>query len=253
MDRDGRHAWFQCLAGASGDMLLGALIDAGAPLEDLQRAIDAVGTERVLVSASQVSRHGLSATKVDVKVGRTAVVRTWGNVRALLENAELPEAVRARAIDAFARLARAEAAVRRTSPDQVHFREAGALGAIAHVVGVCAALSALGVVRSACSPVALGQGMVRGEHGLTPVPAPSVVVVLSEAGAPVYSGDVPQELCTPTGAALLAAVVTSWGGLPPMRVRASGLGAGSRDLSELPNLVRVVLGDPAPLAPDRFE
>jgi uncharacterized protein (TIGR00299 family) protein len=247
MSREGLHAWFQCLAGASGDMLLGALVDAGAPLEELQRAIDAVGTERVLMSAGQVSRHGLAATKIEIKVGRTAVVRTWGNVRALLEDADLPEDVRARAIDAFARLARAEAQMRRTSPDQVHFREAGALGVIAHVVGVSAALAALNVARVSCSSVALGQGMVRGEHGLTPVPAPAVVAVLSEAGAPVYSGDVMHELCTPTGAALLAAMVTEWGGLPPMRLRASGLGAGSRDFAELPNVVRVVLGEPAPL------
>jgi len=245
MNPEGVHVWFQCLAGASGDMLLGALVDAGAPIEDIQEAIDAIGTERVLISAAQVSRHGLAATKIEVKVERTPVVRTWGNVRALLDAADLPAAVRARAVDVFARLAAAEGQVRRTAADQVRFREAGALGVIAHVVGVSAALSTLSVVRTYCSPVALGQGMVRGEHGLTPVPAPSVVAMLSDVGAPVYSGDVPYELCTPTGAALLASVVSEWGGLPPMVVRASGTGAGSRDLAELPNVVRVVLGQPA--------
>lgn len=237
-------AWFQCHAGASGDMFLGALVDAGAPLSEIQAAVDAVGTEPILLSEEQVTRHGLAATRVQVKVARTTVVRTWGNVRRLLEQAELPEPVRTRALDVFARLARAEAAAHRVSPEQVHFHEVGALDALADVVGTCAALHALGVTDATGSPVAVGTGMVRSEHGLLPVPVPAVVEILREAGAPTYSGDAPYEMCTPTGAAVLAATVRSWGAMPALRITGSGSGAGSRDLDEVPNVLRVVLGDP---------
>jgi uncharacterized protein (TIGR00299 family) protein len=239
-----RDAWFQCLAGASGDMMLGALVDAGAPLETAQQAVDALGVEPVLLSTEQVTRHGLGATKVNVKVARSTVVRTWGNIRPILTDADLPEPVRARALDVFARLARAEAAAHRTPPDSVHFHEVGGLDALAHVIGTCAALYALGISRATGSPVAVGSGMTRGEHGLMPVPAPTVISLLSDVGAPVYSGQATYELCTPTGAALLAATCQDWGDLPPMRVTATGLGAGGRDLDEVPNVLRVVLGKP---------
>ena len=152
--------------------------------------------------------------------------------------------MRGRALDVFARLARAEAAAHRVSPEQVHFHEVGALDAIADVVGSCAGLHALGVERAVASAVAVGSGMVRSEHGLLPVPAPAVLSVLAEADAPIHAGPIALEMCTPTGAALLAATVTAWGGLPPMRVRASGAGAGTRDHDEVPNVLRLVLGEP---------
>ncbi|MFI5101468.1 MAG: nickel pincer cofactor biosynthesis protein LarC [Actinomycetes bacterium] len=174
------------------------------------------------------------------------VVRTWANLRGLLEDADLAEPVRRLALDVFARLARAEAAAHRTSPEQVHFHEVGALDAVADVVGVAAALHALGVRDAAASPVALGQGMVRAAHGLLPIPAPAVVALLSEVGAPVHSGDEPYELCTPTGAALLAATVTRWGGLPAGHIVGSGTGAGSRELDSRPNVLRVLLVEPGP-------
>jgi pyridinium-3,5-bisthiocarboxylic acid mononucleotide nickel chelatase len=153
--------------------------------------------------------------------------------------------VRSRALDVFGRLASAEAAAHRTSADQVHFHEVGALDAVADVVGVCAALHALAVTQASCSAVALGHGMVRSAHGLLPVPGPAVVALLSEVGAPVYSGDEPYELCTPTGAALLAATVTRWGGLPAGRIVSSGHGLGSRELDRLPNVLRVLLLEPS--------
>ncbi|MGH3326726.1 MAG: nickel pincer cofactor biosynthesis protein LarC [Streptomycetales bacterium] len=236
--------WFQCFAGASGDMVLGALVDAGAPLDTVQAAVDAIGVEPITLTAREVTRHGLAATKIDVRVDRSTVVRTWGNVRRILGTADLPQPVRDRALDVFARLARAEATAHRTSPDQVHFHEVGGLDALADIVGSCAALHALGVTDAVGSAVALGSGMARSEHGLIPVPAPAVVALFSEVGAPTYSGDAPYELCTPTGAALLAATCRTWGGLPPVRITASGLGAGTRELAELPNVLRVVVGEP---------
>ena len=238
-------AWFGCEAGASGDMFLGALVDAGAPLDVMQSAVDAIGVEHVGLRAREVTRAGLAAIQVEVRAPRSDVVRTWGNIRGLLENADLDEAVRARALDVFARLARAESVAHRVSPEQVHFHEVGALDAIADVVGSSAGLHALGVERAVASAVAVGSGMVRSEHGLLPVPAPAVLSVLAEADAPIHAGPVALEMCTPTGAALLAATVTAWGGLPPMRVIAHGSGAGSRDHGDVPNVLRLVLGEPA--------
>jgi pyridinium-3,5-bisthiocarboxylic acid mononucleotide nickel chelatase len=235
--------WFDCAAGASGDMFLGALVDAGADLSVMQAAVDAIAVEHVRLSARQVTRAGLAATQVDVRAPRSDVVRTWGNIRGLLEQADLAEPVRARALDVFARLARAEAAAHRVRPDQVHFHEVGALDAIADVLGSCAGLHALGVSSARASRVAVGSGMVRSDHGLLPVPAPAVLSLLTEADAPVHAGPVAGEACTPTGAALLAATVASWGDLPTMRVTMTGTGAGGRDHDEIPNVLRIVLGE----------
>lgn len=241
----GRIAWWHCLAGASGDMCLGALVDAGAPIEAMQEAVDAVGVDPLRLTVGTVTRQGLAATKVDVDVSPTTVVRTWGNVRDLLEKADLADAVRDLALDVFERLARAESAAHRIALDQVHFHEVGALDAVADVVGTAAGLHALGIETVTTSAVALGHGMARTDHGLIPIPAPAVLALFEEVGAPVYSGGVPVELCTPTGAALLAATTREWGPMPAMHVSGVGTGAGSRDLDDLPNVLRIVIGTPA--------
>jgi uncharacterized protein (TIGR00299 family) protein len=233
--------WFHCLAGASGDMMLGALVDSGVPVEVIQDAVDSLGVERVEIAVGEVTRHGLGATKVDVRVTRSTVIRTWPHVKQLLEGASLALPVRQRALQVFERLALAEARIHRTSPDLVHFHEIGGLDAFADIVGTAAGLHHLGLDAVHASPVATGMGMTRGEHGLIPVPTPAVLELLK--GAPVYSGGVPFELCTPTGAALLAGVVTTWGDMPEMVVTAVGSGAGDRDLEEVPNVLRLVVGD----------
>jgi pyridinium-3,5-bisthiocarboxylic acid mononucleotide nickel chelatase len=238
--------WLDCAAGASGDMLLGALVDAGIPVATLQAAVDAVAPERIELRVSTVQRHGIGAVKVDVLAADTATRRTWADVRALLTGAGLPEAVRDTALDAFARLARAEAAVHRVDAEDVHFHEVGALDAIADVVGVAAGLHALGLRELTASPVTLGSGgTARSGHGVVPVPAPAVLGILAEAGAPVRGGTAPYEMCTPTGAALLAAAVTGWGPLPSLTPSRVGVGAGGRDPAELPNVVRLVVGEKA--------
>lgn len=236
--------WLDLTAGASGDMLLGALVDAGAALDTMQEAVDAIGVEPILLSVSTTTRQGLAATKVDVKAPRSTVTRTWANIRTQLENASVAEGVRRSALDAFERLASAEAEVHRTTPEQVHFHEVGGLDAIADVVGVCAGLHSLGLTELFAGPVSLGSGMSRGEHGFIPIPGPAVLQMLSEVNAPVWSGPAPYEMCTPTGAALLATTVTRWQEMPQMRVRTVGHGAGSRDIDEVANIVRLVLGDP---------
>ncbi len=234
--------WLDCSAGVSGDMLLGALVDAGADLGVLQEAVDRVGVEPVRLERSTVTRAGLGACKVDVVVDERPRTRTWSDVRELLERADLGERVRATALGVFARLAAAEAAVHRTTPEQVHFHEVGALDAVADVVGAAAGLDALGLTSVTASPVVLGSGTTSGAHGPLPVPPPAVVALLQ--GAPVLAGPVAQEMTTPTGAAVLASVVASYGPLPPMVLRRSGTGAGGRDSTELANVLRLVLGDP---------
>lgn len=238
--------WLDCAAGASGDMLLGALVDAGVPADTLRAAIAAIGVEAIELDVSTVERHGIGATKVDVRAPAGAHHRTWVDVRALVEAADLPEAPRRTALDAFARLARAEATVHRTTPEEVHFHEVGALDAIADVVGAAVGLHALGLTALTAGPVTLGSGgTAHSGHGVVPVPAPAVLGILAEAGAPVRGGPAPYEMCTPTGAALLAATVAGWGPLPPMVPVRTGVGAGGRDPAELPNVLRLVLGDSA--------
>ena len=234
--------WLDCSAGASGDMLLGALVDAGVDLAVLQAAIDAVGVEPIRLRAETVTRGGLGATRVHVDAPGSAATRTWADVRARLDAAQLPDVVRSTALAVFARLAEAEAAVHRVAVDQVHFHEVGALDAIADVVGVATGLHVLALDRLTASPVALGSGSARGAHGPLPVPVPAVLQLLQ--GIPVRSGASPHEMTTPTGAALLATVVTDWGELPDMRIARTGMGAGGRDPQEVANLLRLVVGEP---------
>lgn len=239
--------WLDCSAGISGDMLLGALVDAGVPLSTIQAAVDAIGVEPVTLMRSDVTRAGIGACKVDVVVTDTALTRTWADVRRLLEDAGLDEPVRRLALDVFARLAEAEASVHRVAVDDVHFHEVGALDAIADVVGCAAALVHLGLTSLTASPVTLGSGTIRGEHGPLPVPPPAVLALL--AGVPVQAGPVAREMTTPTGAALLATCVSSYGALPPMSLLRTGSGAGGRDPVELANVLRLVLGEPTESAP----
>jgi hypothetical protein len=219
------------------------------PLPVLQAAVDAIGVEPIELRVSAVERHGIGAVKVDVHAPDVTHRRTWADVRGLVERAALPAAVRDTALDAFGRLARAEAAVHRVPADEVHFHEVGALDAIADVVGVATGLHHLGLAGLTAGPVTLGSGgTARAGHGVVPVPAPAVLGILAEAGAPVRGGPAPYEMCTPTGAALLAAAVTGWGPLPALVPRRTGVGAGGRDPAELPNVLRLVLGDREPAA-----
>jgi uncharacterized protein (TIGR00299 family) protein len=237
--------WLDLAAGASGDMLLGVLVDAGVPLEVLADAVAALPVEEIRLETEPVTRHGLGATRVHVYAPDSPHHRTWPDVRAILAEAELVPAVRDGALAVFERLAIAEGRVHRISPDEVHFHEVGALDALADVVGVIAGFHHLGLTRLTASPVALGSGSARGAHGVIPVPGPAVLELL--AGIPVVAGAVPAEMCTPTGAALVAHLVDEWTALPPMRVQRVGTGAGGRDPEELPNVVRLVLGsEPAP-------
>jgi uncharacterized protein (TIGR00299 family) protein len=233
-------AWFHCFAGIAGDMALGALVDAGADIDEVGAILARLPVPGWTLRTEATTRGGIAATKAVVEIEPTTVTRTWAHIDALLDEASLPERVRRRATATFAAIAVVEARLHRRPVEQVHFHELGGVDAIVDIVGVAAALEVLGVDRVTASPVATGMGMVRSSHGLLPNPAPAVVELL--IGAPTYGTDAPLELTTPTGAGILAALAEGWGPLPPMTVTASGFGAGCADPEEFPNLTRVVLG-----------
>jgi uncharacterized protein (TIGR00299 family) protein len=195
----------------------------------------------VALRAEPVTRNGFAATRCHVEVADSSTSRSWRDVERLLTSAALPVDVHRRAHAAFERLAVAEAAVHGTTPAEVHFHEVGALDAIADVVGVSAGLVHLGLEQLVVSPVAVGSGRVRGAHGHMPVPPPAVVELLR--GVPSSAGPGEQELCTPTGAALLTTAATSYGPQPAMRVTQVGVGAGGRDPATHANVLRLLVGE----------
>ncbi|MFI2557116.1 nickel pincer cofactor biosynthesis protein LarC [Nocardia farcinica] len=235
-----RLAWIDATAGVSGDMVLGALLDAGAAPESVQSAIDAVVPGAVRVVRGDVLRCGMRACRVELPVAAADPPhRHWRDIRAMLADAPLPTPVRERAMQVFTRLAHAEGGVHGVPPDRVHFHEVGALDSIADVVGACAALHDLGVQRIAASAIAVGSGTVRGAHGVLPVPVPAVVA-MTRGWQVLAGGD--GELATPTGVALLTALAECTV-LPPMLLDTVGVGAGTRDVPDRANVVRVLVGE----------
>jgi hypothetical protein len=243
--------WVDASSGASGDMVLGALLGAGVPVEVVQRAVDAIAPEPVTLRVEPVRRGGFAATRCHVDVADSAHQRTWRDIRALLGEAPLDPPVRDLATRVFERLAVAEAAVHGTTPDDVHFHEVGALDAIADVVGAAAGFAHLGHEEVVVSPVAVGSGTVRGAHGTMPVPPPAVAELLR--GVPSYAGPPgapAMELCTPTGAAILTTIASGYGPQPAMATEAIGLGAGGRDPEGHANVLRLLVGAATTASPD---
>jgi uncharacterized protein (TIGR00299 family) protein len=243
-----RLAYFSCFAGVAGDMALGALLDAGAPLQEVMALLERLPIGGWSLEAEPVQRAGIGATNVRVLAHDDVVVRTFAHIVGILEEARLPERVHDRALRTFRRLAEAEARIHRRPVGQVHFHEAGAHDAIIEVVGVACALETLDVATVAASELAVGQGALRGPHGLLPNPAPAVLELAR--GVPLRSLEVHAELTTPTGAAIVTTLAASFGPLPPMAVEAIGFGAGSRELHGVPNVTEVVLGSATGAQPD---
>jgi len=232
--------WFDGGAGASGDMMLGALVGAGVPLTVLQTSLDPFDLG-ISLRVEDVQRGGLGATKVHVDVPETRTMRHLPEILALFES--LDPSVRQSASAVFQRLAEAEASVHQTSIDEVHFHEVGALDSIADVVASCAGIQHLNLEAIYCSTLSLGNGNTRGAHGPIPVPVPAVLQIMKGVTA-VQAGPAPFESTTPTGAALLAELVDVWGPMPPMTIDTIGMGAGTKDSTEVANVLRVVLGQP---------
>ncbi len=234
-----RIAYFDCIAGIAGDMALGALVDAGADLEEIAARLARLPLEPFEIDTEDVETHGLHAVRVHVRAGPGSVVRTYANIRGLLDEAGLPPDAHALASRIFRRLAEAEAVIHRREVDAVTFHEVGAVDSIVDITGTALALTQLGIERVFASPVPTGLGMVRTQHGSMPIPAPAVVELLR--GAPIFSRGIPMELVTPTGAAILAATVEGFGDMPMMRPDAIGYGAGATR-SDFPNVLRVIIG-----------
>jgi uncharacterized protein (TIGR00299 family) protein len=270
--------YFDCFSGAAGDMILGALVDAGVPLDDLRSALGRLAVDRDAVWTERVTRAGISATKFSVRDevpaehghpqehdhvhhhdrGRghaSAVVpaphthahRSLPEIYKLIDGSSLSGAGKDRAKQLFSRLGEAEAAIHGTPLDRVHLHEVGALDSIIDIVGAVHALEMLKVDRFVSSPLNVGSGSVRSAHGTYPVPAPATAWLLRDA--PIYAGPQQAELVTPTGALLVTGYAAAFGPVPPMRLKRVGYGAGSRDFHDSPNVLRVLIGESDSTAP----
>jgi uncharacterized protein (TIGR00299 family) protein len=235
-----RALHFDCFSGISGDMTLGALLDAGADQDAVRAGLDSLGLPIRLV-VERVRKGGFAATQVYVQAPEETTARHLPDVEEILGKGSLTPAQRSRALAIFRRLAEAEAAVHGMPLERVHFHEVGALDSIADIAGVAIAMDTLGIERFTSRSVVTGSGTVKCEHGIMPVPAPGTAKLLE--GAPLAPSTIKAELTTPTGAAILAATVTEWVESPVMTVRAIGHGAGMKDFLEQPNLLRVFVGD----------
>jgi uncharacterized protein (TIGR00299 family) protein len=238
-----RLAYLDCVGGLAGDMLLAALLDAGADLESLRNVPGALGIDGVEIAVERVERQGIGALHLGIVAPDDASSRDYREIRGLVEAADLPERVRARSLDTFRRLAEVEGRIHGVAPDDVHFHELGSLDTLVDVCGAYVLLDELGVERVACSPLPFARGLTAAAHGALPLPAPATLALLE--GAALVGVDIEAELVTPTGAAIAAAIVDEWGALPPLTLEGVGYGAGTKDLADRPNVVRVVLGTEA--------
>jgi len=270
----GLHLHLDCPSGIAGDMTLAALIDAGVPVDVIGDALDAIGAGRGRLGVARVTKRGIAAVdvKVDVSVGagdrlelapragRGQGVRVapddhhdhvpYTEIRRRLVAAPLTDDTRRRALDMFERVARAEATIHGSTVDTVAFHEVGAIDSIVDIVGTAAALAWLAPASVSCTEVAMGHGTIQCAHGVLPVPSPAALEILRACGGVMTDGGVARELCTPTGAAILAAAVTTWGPAPTGTPVAVGWGAGDAELADRANVVRAVVIRPAgPAAP----
>lgn len=236
-----RIAYFDCFSGASGDMLLGALLDAGASLETLRTELGKLPVSGYALDVEHIVSQGVSGTRLVVRdLAQEQPVRNLSLIRNLLQATDLPTNVAERSLGVFERIAAAEARVHGTTIDEIHFHEIGAVDSLIDIVGFFVALADLGIEQIYSSGLPLGSGTVHTAHGLLPVPAPATLALLAEKSAPIVPFDAHAELVTPTGAALLTSLATFT--LPPMHVRAVGYGFGQKQFA-WPNLLRVWLGE----------
>lgn len=238
-----KAAYFDCYSGASGDMILGALLDAGLELEVLKAEIAKLGLTHYDIQGPQVMKRGVRATQAMVMVDEDyhhRHHRHLNDITQILRGSDLSESVTAGSLEIFTRLAAAEAHVHGITIEKVHFHEVGAMDAIIDVVGAVAGLHAMRIERIYCSPMNIGTGTVECAHGTLMVPAPATAELIKDK--PVFSNGVEGELLTPTGAAILTTVATDFGPMPPLTVESIGYGAGSLE-TEIPNLLRLIVGE----------
>jgi uncharacterized protein (TIGR00299 family) protein len=233
--------YFDCFAGASGDMILGAMVAAGVDPNFLRQQLSLLPVSGFKVDFETVDRSGLSATYARVETAPEHKHRHLADIKEIIDRSGLAEAVKQRAVQIFTRLAEAEARVHNEAVDHVHFHEVGALDAIVDVVGAAICFEFLKIDRFVCSPLHVGSGMVQMAHGRFPIPPPAVAELLK--GVPFYAGDVKGELVTPTGAAIITTVCREYGPVPQMTTESTGYGAGTREYPDFPNVLRVFVGE----------
>lgn len=235
-----KTAYFDCIAGASGDMILGALVDAGLPLETLKARLDALHLVDFDLRARRVAKNAFTATKVDVIVVDNVPERRLGDIIRVVTESDLDPKIKEKATVIFRKIGAAEAGIHGTSLDEVHLHELGGVDTIVDVVGALVGLDALGIERVVVSPIPLGRGFIKGAHGQIPLPAPATVALLK--GVPIVGSPLQAETVTPTGAALLSSLANDFGPIPPMELDAIGYGAGNRDFA-IPNVIRLLIGE----------
>lgn len=238
-----RLAYFDCFSGISGDMTLGALVDAGCAVERLRDELSALPVPGWELAADKVWKNGMAATYVRVTTDDQAKHRSLSAILEILEKSTLAASVRERAAAIFRRLGEAEASVHDVPLEKIHFHEVGAVDAIVDIAGACIGFEALGIEEFACSALNVGAGTAKMAHGVLPVPAPATAKLLQ--GKPTYSNGMQKELVTPTGAAIVATLCEAFGPQPEMSVSAIGYGAGTADLEGQPNVMRLMIGEAA--------
>jgi uncharacterized protein (TIGR00299 family) protein len=234
-------AYLDCFSGISGDMVLGALVDAGAEIEALEAELRKLRLDGWKISAVKVKRGAIQATKVNVEVHEHHHHRHLSDILKMIEMAKLAPRAEERARRIFQRLGEAEAKVHDIPIEKVHFHEVGAVDSIVDIVGAAIGFELMGIDEFACSAMDVGAGKVKTEHGMLPVPAPATAELLRDA--PTFSSGIEKELVTPTGAAIATTLATRFAEMPAMKLAAIGYGAGTADLAEQPNVLRLMMGE----------
>jgi hypothetical protein len=233
-------AYFDCFSGISGDMTLGAFIDLGVPVEWLKNRLETIPLTGFEVLVETVSRNGIQAKNVEVRVKDDTTSRHYEDIRSILENSPLPSEVKKKSLDVFEKIANAEALIHGCPKEKVHFHEVGGIDALVDIVGTALSLDYLRIEKVMSSPMPVGRGFVTCQHGILPVPAPATLSILK--GIPIYGTNIPHELVTPTGAAIISTLAVSFEKMPEMIVEKIGYGAGRRELESQPNLLRIIIG-----------
>ena len=236
-------AYFDCFAGAGGDMIVSAMLDAGLSEDFLAEQLATLGIGDLTIEVAEVQRCGIRALTFNPAANEGHVHRNLGDITAMIENSGVSAAVKERAVGIFSKIAKVEAGIHGKDESEIHFHEIGAVDSIADIVSACIGFEALGIERVFCSQVSVGSGTVKCAHGILPVPAPATAELVKQAKIPVTAGPGAGELLTPTAAAILGSFVDEFGTIPPMVIKAVGHGAGTRESDEFANVLRLFVGE----------
>lgn len=236
----GNIAYIDCYAGVSGDMLLGAITDAGIRLKDIKQGLDGLPVKGYVIKEEKVKRSFLQATKVTVQIKKDKALRRWRDIEQIINKADLPQKIKEKGLNIFKSLFKAEGVVHGLPYNEVHLHEIGAIDCLVDIFGTLIGFHLLGIDKVFSTPVNLGSGTISTEHGIMPVPTPAVIEILKDS--PVYSSGPVYELTTPTGAAIIREVVDEFRKMPLMNLISTGYGAGSNDFDSFPNVLRIIVG-----------